>query len=74
VYKRKNVTLNKKYDVAKLQNTETTEKFANTIKMRLQNSEYAEELNTGNWTLLKQTIVTTADEIIGTENKTRRNY
>jgi hypothetical protein len=42
--------------------------------MRLQNSEHEEELNTGNWTLLKQTIVTTADEIIGTENKTRRNY
>jgi hypothetical protein len=48
VYKRKNITLNnKKYDVAKLQNTETTEKFANIINMRLQNPEHAEELNTG---------------------------
>jgi CRISPR/Cas system-associated endoribonuclease Cas2 len=74
VCKRKNITLNRKYDVAKLQNTETAEKFANTIKMRLQYSEHAEELNPGNWTLLKQTIVTTADEIIGRENKTRINY
>jgi hypothetical protein len=74
VYKRKNITLNKKCDVANLQNTETTEKFANTIKIRLQNSEHAEELNNGNWTLLKQAIVITADEILGTKNKTRRNY
>jgi hypothetical protein len=42
--------------------------------MRLQNPEHAEELNPGNCTLFKQTIVTTADEIIGTEKKTRRNY
>jgi hypothetical protein len=42
--------------------------------MRLQNPEHAEELNTANCTLLKRTTVTTADEIIGTENRTRRSY
>ncbi|PSN42661.1 hypothetical protein C0J52_13043 [Blattella germanica] len=73
LYYEKKISVNKKYEISKIQDPDIERQFKTTLENKLHNIDYEEEANEKHWTILKQAIHTTADEILGGKAKTIRS-
>jgi hypothetical protein len=61
-----------RYDIEKLQDSEIVIKYKDILNKQLEGNEHVTELSNGNWTVCKQIITKTAEEIIKEKDKRKR--
>jgi hypothetical protein len=71
-YKKQRGNVQNRYDIEKLQDSEIAIKYRDILNKQLEGDEHVTELSNGNWTVCKQVITKTAEEIIKEKDKRKR--